>query len=71
MAPQVAMNDNADTTYPFLDNNLDVVSLTTLLAVGAVIYGLSKRSYQPFCVAAAIGFINVTRCARFAIKGCC
>ena len=58
---QVAGAGGHATSYPFSDNNLDLVSFTTLVAIGAAIYGICKPSQAAFVLAAGVGIINATR----------
>lgn len=55
------VRNNLGSTYPFLDNNLDIVSLTTLLAVGSSIYALCTRSRYSLYVGLLSCFIHLTR----------
>ncbi len=59
LAIQVAKNDAHDTSYPFSDNNLDLVSFTTLLAIGTALYSVCKPS-----------IFALTLCAGVRTRGC-
>ena len=43
------------------DNNLDLVSFTTLLAIGVAVYVACKPSLTGLMLCAGVGFINATR----------
>lgn len=43
------------------DNNLDLVSFTTLLAIGVAVYVACKPSLAGLMLCTGVGFINTTR----------
>ncbi|KAM3570558.1 hypothetical protein VYU27_007368 [Nannochloropsis oceanica] len=61
LAIQVAAEDAHDTSFPFLDNNLDLVSLTTLLAIGTSFYAVCKPSLLSLSICTAISAFNAMR----------